>query len=109
MHIEQGFPVTMCDDRAVRFGQEVVETTFGTESWKTLDAPIMGAEDFAYVLEKVPGAMFFLGASHEGDDWRQCCGLHSNRMVLDENVMAKGAALHAALAERFLADGFEPA
>lgn len=109
VHIEQGFPVTMCDDHAVRFGQEVVETTFGTESWKTLDAPIMGAEDFAYVLEKVPGAMFFLGASHEGDDWRQCCGLHSNRMVLDENVMAKGAALHAALAERFLADGFEPA
>lgn len=108
VHIEQGFPVTMCDDHAVRFGQEVVETTFGTESWKTLDAPIMGAEDFAYVLEKVPGAMFFLGASHEGDDWRQCCGLHSNRMVLDENVMAKGAALHAALAERFLADGFEP-
>ena len=107
VHIEQGFPVTLCDDRAVRFGQEVVETTFGTESWKSLDAPIMGAEDFAYVLEKVPGAMFFLGASHEGDDWRQCCGLHSNRMVLDENVMAKGAALHAAIAERFLADGFD--
>ena len=107
VHIEQGFPVTLCDDRAVRFGQEVVETTFGTESWKSLDAPIMGAEDFAYVLEKVPGAMFFLGASHEGDDWRQCCGLHSNRMVLDESVMAKGAALHAAIAERFLADGFD--
>ncbi|RDV02928.1 amidohydrolase [Sphingorhabdus pulchriflava] len=107
VHIEQGFPVTLCDDRAVRFGQEVVESTFGAESWMTLDAPIMGAEDFAYVLEKVPGAMFFLGASHEGDDWRQCCGLHSNRMVLDESVMAKGAALHAAIAERFLAEGFD--
>jgi hippurate hydrolase len=107
VHIEQGFPVTLCDDRAVRFGQQVVEATFGAESWKTLEAPIMGAEDFAYVLEKVPGAMFFLGASHEGDDWRQCCGLHSNRMVLDESVMAKGAALHAAIAERFLADGFD--
>jgi amidohydrolase len=107
VHIEQGFPVTLCDDRAVRFGQEVVEATFGAESWKSLEAPIMGAEDFAYVLEKVPGAMFFLGASHEGDDWRQCCGLHSNRMVLDESVMAKGAALHAAIAERFLAVGFD--
>lgn len=107
VHIEQGFPVTLCDDRAVRFGQAVVEASFGPESWKTLDAPIMGAEDFAYVLEKVPGAMFFLGAAHEGDDWRQCCGLHSNRMVLDESVMAKGAALHAAIAERFLADGFD--
>jgi hippurate hydrolase len=69
-------------------------------------SPVMGAEDFAYVLEKVPGAMFFLGASHEGSDWRSCCALHSNRMVLDEAVMARGAAVHAALATRFLAEGF---
>jgi hypothetical protein len=27
-------------------------------------------------------------------------------MVLDDSIMAKGAALHAAIAERFLADGF---
>ncbi len=105
--ITEGFPVTICDDRAARFGEKIVGDVFGPESWQTLDAPIMGAEDFAYVLEKVPGAMFFLGAAHEGDDWRSCCGLHSNRMVLDESVMARGAALHAALAERFLAEGFE--
>jgi hippurate hydrolase len=107
VHIEPGFPVTLCDARAVQFGQRVVEDMFGPESWMTLDTPIMGAEDFAYVLEKVPGAMFFLGASHEGDDWRSCCGLHSNRMVLDDSVMARGAALHAAIAERFLAEGFD--
>jgi hippurate hydrolase len=107
VYIEPGFPVTLCDARTVQFGQRVVEDMFGTESWMTLDAPIMGAEDFAYVLEKVPGAMFFLGASHEGDDWRSCCGLHSNRMVLDDSVMARGAALHAAIAERFLAEGFD--
>ncbi len=104
--ITEGFPVTVCDGRAVRFGQDVVEAIYGQGSWQTLDHPIMGAEDFAYVLEKVPGAMFFLGASHEGSDWRQCCGLHSNRMVLDDGVMARGAAVHAALAERFLAEGF---
>ncbi|MEQ1539752.1 MAG: M20 family metallopeptidase [Sphingorhabdus sp.] len=107
VEITPGFPVTLCDASAVAFGKRVVEDQFGAESWKTLDTPIMGAEDFAYVLEKVPGAMFFLGASHEGDDWRSCCGLHSNRMVLDDSVMARGAALHAALAERFLADGFD--
>lgn len=107
VHIEQGFPVTMCDDRAVSFGQKVVAELFGEECWLKLDTPIMGAEDFAYILEKVPGAMFFLGASYEGDDWRTCCGLHSNRMVLDDSVMARGAALHAAMAERFLADGFD--
>ncbi|MGL5837443.1 MAG: M20 metallopeptidase family protein [Sphingorhabdus sp.] len=107
VEIVEGFPVTLCDARAVDLGQRVVEDMFGAESWKRLDTPIMGAEDFAYVLEKVPGAMFFLGASHEGDDWRSCCGLHSNRMVLDDSVMARGAALHAGIAERFLADGFE--
>lgn len=107
VHIEPGFPVTICDARAVRFGQQVVEDMFGAESWISLETPIMGAEDFAYVLEKVPGAMFFLGASHEGDDWRSCCGLHSNRMVLDDSVMAHGAAMHAAIAERFLAEGFD--
>jgi amidohydrolase len=105
----QGFPVTVCDDRAVAFGQRVTEATFGADNWKTLDAPIMGAEDFAYVLEKVPGAMFFLGAAHEGAGYASCCPIHSNRMVLDDSVMAKGAALHAALAERYLAEGFEPA
>jgi len=66
----------------------------------------MGGEDFAYVLEKLPGAMFFLGASAAGSDWTQCCGLHSNHMVIDEAIMARGAALHAALAEHFLANGF---
>lgn len=107
VQIDQGFPVTICDDRAFRLGRKVAQELFGKDSWTTLEHPIMGAEDFAYVLEKVPGAMFFLGASHEGDDWRSCCGLHSNRMVLDDSVMARGAALHAALAERFLADGLE--
>jgi amidohydrolase len=107
--ITEGFPVTVCDSRAVGFGKAVVEGLFGKENWQSLGSPIMGAEDFAYVLEKVPGAMFFLGAAHEGTDWRSCCGLHSNRMVLDDKVMARGAALHAALAERFLSAGFDPA
>ncbi len=106
VEIIQGFPVTVCDGRAVRFGEAVITDLFGADQWRTMDSPIMGAEDFAYVLEKVPGAMFFLGASHEGDDWRQCCGLHSNHMVLDDSVMARGAAAHAAIAERFLSEGF---
>lgn len=104
--IAEGFPVTVNDARAAAFAQSVVTDQFGAASWRTMEHPVMGAEDFAYVLEKVPGAMVWLGASHAGSDWRQCCGLHSNHMVMDEQVMARGAALHAALAERFLAEGF---
>jgi amidohydrolase len=107
VRFEQGFPVTVCDARAAALGEAVATATFGEGAWSTMANPIMGAEDFAYVLEKVPGAMFFLGASEEGSDWRSCCGLHSNHMTIDEAVMVRGAAMHAALAERFLATGFE--
>ena len=67
----------------------------------------MGAEDFAYILEKVPGAMFFIGAAPDGADWAHCCGIHSTRMMLDEGVLPRGAALLTGLAERFLARGFD--
>ena len=58
------------------------------------------------MLNQVPGAMMLLGAAQAGSDWRSCCALHSNGMVLDESVRARGAAPHAALAARFLAEGF---
>lgn len=106
VEIEAGFPVTVCDPRAVAFGRSTVEALWGPARWRTLEAPIMGAEDFSYVLGRVPGAMFFLGASAEGSAASEQPGLHSNRMTIDESVMAQGAALHAALAERFLAAGF---
>jgi hippurate hydrolase len=107
IEIVEGFPVTVCDERAVAFGEDVTHALFGDDAFRRLEAPIMGAEDFAYVLEKVPGAMFFLGVSHEGEDWTQCCGIHSTRMMVDETVMPQGAAFLAGLAEAFLERGFD--
>ncbi|HZU63468.1 MAG TPA: M20 family metallopeptidase [Novosphingobium sp.] len=101
--ITPGFPVTVCDREAVELGEEVAGTLFGPASFHRLPAPIMGAEDFAYVLEKVPGAMFFLGAAEEGADWQSACGIHSPRMQLDEAVMPRGAAFLAGLATSWLA------
>ncbi|WP_022679146.1 M20 metallopeptidase family protein [Sandarakinorhabdus limnophila] len=107
VEIIPGFPVTNCDGRAVALGEAVTKRLYGDDAWATLANPIMGAEDFAYVLEKVPGAMFFLGVAEQGADWRACCGLHSTHMHLDESAMARGAALHAAIAEQYLAHGFD--
>lgn len=104
--ILEGFPVTLCDPVAVDFGEAVAHELLGNDAFLRLADPIMGAEDFAYVLEKVPGAMFFLGVSHEGDDWRQCCGIHSTKMMVDETAMPRGAAFLAGLAQRFLAKGW---
>ncbi|HTV79230.1 MAG TPA: M20 family metallopeptidase [Steroidobacteraceae bacterium] len=105
VEIKLGFPVTRCDGRAVALGRRVVQELYGSSSWLPLPAPVMGAEDFSYVLEKTPGAMFFLGASAAGSDWRSCCGLHSNRMIIDESIMARGAAVLAGIATRFLEGG----
>lgn len=104
--ITPGFPVTVCDGRAVDLGEKVVRDLTGDSGFHRLDAPIMGAEDFSYVLEKVPGAMFFLGVAHEGADWRSCCSIHSTRMMVDESVLPLGTAVLAGCAVRFLAEGF---
>jgi hippurate hydrolase len=101
--------VTLCDAGAVDFGEAVARDLLGEAAFLRLADPIMGAEDFAYVLEKIPGAMFFLGVAHEGADWASCCGIHSSRMMLDESAMPHGAALLAALGQRFLAEGFATA
>ncbi|HSG34918.1 MAG TPA: M20 family metallopeptidase, partial [Sphingomonadaceae bacterium] len=70
-HVEliEGFPPTINDPRAVALGEAVARELGGEEAFQWMEHPIMGAEDFSYVLQQIPGAMFFLGVSHQGDDW----------------------------------------
>jgi hippurate hydrolase len=105
--VTRGFPPTINDARAVALGEAVAQQIGGEHGFLRMANPIMGAEDFSYVLQKVPGAMFFLGVAHEGDDWSQCCGLHSSRMMVDEAVLPNGAAFLAACATRFLSKGWK--
>lgn len=104
VEIERGFPVTVCSGREVDLAERVAKDLYGDNAWMTMKTPMMGAEDFAYVLQKVPGLMAFLGAAPTGvgGDYRSCCALHSNRMTLDEQVMARGIAMHCAYAEAVL-------
>ena len=99
---ERGFPVTVCDGRIVELVRQTAVGLYGEDAWTPLSSPELGAEDFSYVLQQTPGAMAFLGATPKGGDFRSCCALHSNRMVLDEAVMARGVALHCAFAQAFL-------
>ena len=104
--ITEGFPVTVCDSRAAILGEKVCADLFGEAAWHGLANPIMGAEDFSYLLEKVPGAMFFLGVAAEGTDWKSCCAIHSPRMMVDETALPRGAAMLAGCAVEFLENGF---
>jgi hippurate hydrolase len=104
--ITQGFPPTVNDPRAIALA-EAVATSLPDGAFMNLAAPIMGAEDFSYVLAKVPGMMAFLGVAEAGADWRQCCAIHSTRMMVDEAVLPRGAAFLAGCAMRFLERGWE--
>jgi len=100
LHVLPGYPVTVNDAGFAGFASRVASELLGEERTVAMPSPVMGAEDFSYILERVPGALAFLGARLEGEGGG--APLHSNRMVLDERVMATGMALHAGVALRFL-------
>jgi len=105
--IEHGFPVTLNNAGVVDLVESTAKALFGEHGFIRMPNPMMGAEDFSYILQKAPGAMAFLGAAPEGGDYHTCCALHSNKMVLDETVMARGIAMHCAMAEAMLGGGLE--
>jgi hippurate hydrolase len=98
VEIEPGYPVTVNDDGAARRVTEVAAAVLGHNRVAAMPSPIMGAEDFSYVLQKVPGALAFLGACPPRVDPATAPPNHSNRVVFDESAMAAGAAVYAALA-----------
>lgn len=102
--IRRGYPVTVNDAGFVDFARSVASELLGAEKYIERPAPIMGAEDFSYVLQRLPGCLMFLGVMPDGNDGHDhVAPCHSNRMILNEDCMAVGIALHAAIAHRFLA------
>ena len=102
VEIVPGYPVTVNDAGAA---DEVLATSrwlVGDKLTAPMPTPVMGAEDFSYVVERVPGAMAFLGTRPPGVAPAEAAPNHSNRMVLDEEAMARGVALYAAVALRRL-------
>jgi hippurate hydrolase len=63
----------------------------------------MGAEDWSYVLQQVPGAMMFLGGTAADRNVATAAPNHSNRVVFDEQAMATGIATYSAVALHHLA------
>jgi hippurate hydrolase len=100
VQLNAGYPVTVNDAKFEDFSRGVARDLLGERGVIEFDAPVMGAEDFSYVLQRTPGAMVFLGLRPQDPSLAAPC--HSNRMQIDEDGMAYGVALHAAVALRFL-------
>lgn len=94
------FPPTINEPGAYRLAKGAAVGLVGADRYHDA-APTMGGEDFAYLLEKVPGAIVFLGIGNRtlGTD----VNLHNPRFQMDETQMPLGAALHVEMALRSLA------
>jgi hippurate hydrolase len=107
VRIDTGYPACVNDARAARLFGEVATDLFGEDQFTEMPTPIMGGEDFAYVLQKVPGAMAFLGVAPPGEDPAPRAPLHNGKMTIHEEWLERGVALHCAMATRFLSRGWE--
>jgi amidohydrolase len=101
-HVE-GYPVTVNDPGAAAHVLDAATELLGERASRTSPAPLMGAEDFSYVLQRVPGAMAWLGACPPGLDPGTAPGNHSNLVVFDEEPLPAGVALYAWMALQALA------
>jgi amidohydrolase len=96
--IEPGYPVTMNDPDITAWIRSLAVGVAGESLVEDLAAPVMGAEDFSYVTQRVPGMMAFLGARSAALDPATAPQNHSNLVVFEEAPMATGVALYAAAA-----------
>jgi len=90
--------VLINDHAAIDRVERVARDMFGAERYQTMPQPIPGGEDFASIVEEIPGAFVFLGASYPNTAPEEREANHSNKAKYDDSVLADGAALLAALA-----------
>ncbi|MBT9177454.1 MAG: putative hydrolase YxeP [Firmicutes bacterium] len=91
-----GYPVLKNDQAMTELAAKAVVDS-GLQQ-VILDRPLLGGEDFAYLLEQVPGCMLFLGSGDE----RFSYPLHHPCFDFNEAILPLGAKLLACLAEKAL-------
>lgn len=103
VEIIQGYPVTVNDVGTAAHVASVLRDVVGVDHVVEMPSPVMGAEDWSYVLQQVPGVMVFLGVCPDDLTPQRAPACHSNRMRLNEDAMAVGVAAHVAVALSYLA------
>lgn len=95
MDFLHGYPATVNDAGVIDDTRKAVEQLFGPGHTTEIEKKF-GGEDFCYVLDKVPGAMVFLGVGNAAKGIT--APHHSPGFRVDEDVLWQGAALHAQMA-----------
>ncbi len=90
-----GYPVVVNHERQTAFAADVAREIAGSDKVDTDVAPVMGAEDFAFMLQERPGAFIFVG---NGDS----AGLHHPAYDFNDETIPVGTSYWVRLAETAL-------
>jgi hippurate hydrolase len=91
-----GYPVVVNHDRETAFAADIAREIVGKDKVDTNVAPVMGAEDFSFMLQERPGAFIFVG---NGDS----AGLHHPAYDFNDETIPVGTSYWVRLAETALA------
>ena len=92
-----GYPVVVNHERQTEFAASVAKQIAGSDKVETDVAPVMGAEDFAFMLQERPGAFIYVG---NGDS----AGLHHPAYDFDDEAIPLGTSYWVRLAETALTE-----
>jgi len=92
---KRDYPVTRNHERQTAFASTVAAEVVGRERVEENTPPVMGAEDFSFMLEARPGAFIFVG---NGDS----AGLHHPAYDFNDEVIPIGTSYWVRLAETAL-------
>ena len=106
-HFNRNYPPTINHPIETHFLQEVIKEVAGADRLQVQE-PTMGAEDFSFMLEKVPGAYFFIGngdgvhreMGHGGGP----CMLHNPSYDFNDQLLPLGGSLWVNLVESWFAE-----
>ncbi len=97
---KRGYPALANHENMVEFVMGVGKGLLGEENVILLEKPTMGGEDFAYFLQKIPGAIFWLGCGNKEKGITEM--LHNANFEMDEDALALGTAIHVNLVYHYL-------
>ncbi len=103
----RNYPALINHPAETAFATGVMQELVGVERVETQVEPSMGAEDFAFMLQELPGCYVFIGngEGHHRDAGHGLgpCNLHNASYDFNDRLLPLGASYWVRLAEKFLA------
>jgi hippurate hydrolase len=96
---QRDFPVLVNTADEAAFAADTAAGIFGAEAVSRTIAPVMGAEDFAFMLQHRPGAYAFIG---QGNGSHSSNSVHNQHYDFNDDILPAGASYFATLVERSL-------